>query len=63
MSGVSYFSGPPHRPAMVGYMGALVGGIVIVALVVVGLWLTWISLRSEQHQPKALRQPEPDEAE
>jgi uncharacterized membrane protein len=48
---------------MPGLYANLVGGIVIVALVIVGLWLTWISLRSEQHRPAALEPADPDETE
>ncbi|MDZ7701905.1 MAG: hypothetical protein U5J98_07455 [Halobacteriales archaeon] len=48
---------------MVGFVASLIGGTVIVALVFVGLWLTWISLRSDQHQPAGLQPAEPDEAE
>lgn len=48
---------------MVGLYASVVGGIVIVALVLVGLWLTWISLRSEQHRPAALEPTAEDDAE
>ena len=64
MNGVRYFPGGAHPTAMVGLMGTVVGAVVVVALVLVGVWLTWISLRSERHQPKALRATaEADEAE
>lgn len=48
---------------MPGLYASLVGGIVIVGLVAVGLWLTWLSLRSDQHRPAALATPDPEESE
>ena len=64
MSGGRYIPGARLGPPMVGLMGSLVGGIVLVALVLIGVWLTWISLRSEQHSPTAAGAPAtPDDAE
>jgi hypothetical protein len=48
---------------MPGLYASAVGGIVIVALVLIGVWLTWLSLNEETHRPKALQTPEPDEPE
>ena len=48
---------------MPGLYASAVGGIVIVALVLVGLWLTWLSLREETHRPAALQPSEPDDTE
>jgi hypothetical protein len=48
---------------MVGFLGSIVGGAVIVVLILVGVWLTWISLRSDRHQPQALQRMEPDDTE
>lgn len=46
---------------MPGLYASVVGGVVLVALVVVGIWLTWLSLREEAHTPAALRSEEPPE--
>ena len=48
---------------MPGLYASVVGGVVLVLLVVIGVWLTWLSLREDVHSPAALRGPEPDDAE
>jgi FtsZ-interacting cell division protein ZipA len=48
---------------MPGLYATVVGGVVIVALILVGIWLTWLSLRDQSHRPAALQTPEPDDTE
>lgn len=48
---------------MPGLYANIIGGVVVVLLIIVGLWLTWISLRSEQHRPATLQSAEADEPE
>lgn len=48
---------------MVGLYATVVGAVSLVLLVLVGLWLTWISLQDERHTPKPLRQDEGTELE
>lgn len=48
---------------MPGLYATVVGGVVIVALILVGIWLTWLSLKEETHRPAALQPSEPEETE
>lgn len=48
---------------MPGLYASVVGVVVLVALVLVGVWLTWLSLSQEGHTPKALRADEPSDPE
>ena len=44
---------------MPGLYASVIGVAVLVALVVIGVWLTWLSLRDEAHSPRVLRVTEP----
>lgn len=46
---------------MPGLYANIVGGVVVILLVIVGLWLTWISLRSAQHRPATLQAAEAED--
>lgn len=48
---------------MVSLYATVVGAVTLVALVLTGLWLTWISLQGDQHTPLPLRRDEADDTE
>ncbi|MFB6353152.1 MAG: hypothetical protein ABEJ92_03610 [Halobacteriales archaeon] len=45
---------------MPGFYASVVGGTVLLLLVLVGVWLTWLSLREDTHTPVPLRPDESD---